>query len=114
MISNFPTCFTAKVLRSPHPHALIKKIDKRRALALPGVKAVLTWEDVPDWRGGTPRCKRILDRKVRHVGDAVALVAADTEEIAREALGLIEVEYDILPAVFDAGRGLEARGAPTV
>ena len=68
-----------KVLRSPHPHAIIKKVDKSKALALPGVKAVLTYEDVPDWKGGTPRVVRVLDRRVRFVGDAVALVAATTE-----------------------------------
>jgi CO/xanthine dehydrogenase Mo-binding subunit/aerobic-type carbon monoxide dehydrogenase small subunit (CoxS/CutS family) len=96
----------AKVLRSPHPHALIKRIEKRKAESLPGVKAVLTWEDVPDWRGGTPRNTRILDRKVRFVGDAVALVAATTEEIATEAIGLIHVEYERLPAVFDMEEAL--------
>jgi len=90
-----------KVLRSPHPHAIIKKIDKSKALKLAGVKAVLTWEDIPDWKGGTPRCKRVLDRKVRFVGDAVALVAAVSEEIAQEALRLIDVEYEVLPAVFE-------------
>ena len=50
-----PNLLHGKVLRSPHPHAIIKKIDKSRAEKLPGVKAVLTWEDVPDWKGGTPR-----------------------------------------------------------
>src|SRR5512137_168084 len=100
-----------KVLRSPYPHALIKKIDKRKAEMLPGVKAVLTWEDVPNWKGGTPRSTRILDRKVRYVGDAVAIVAADTEERAKEALRLIKVEYDVLPAVFDMLKALEP-GAP--
>ena len=74
------------MLRSPYPHAIIKKVDKTKALALPGVKAVLTYEDVPDWKGGTPRVVRVLDRKVRFVGDAVALVAATTEAIAEEAL----------------------------
>ena len=97
----FPNLLYGKVLRSPHPHALIKKIDKSRAEQLPGVKAVLTWEDVPDWKGGTPRIVRILDRKVRYIGDAVALVAAVTEEIAKEAVGLIAVEYEPLAAVFD-------------
>lgn len=96
-----------KVLRSPHPHAVIKKIDKGKAETLGGVKAVLTWEDVPDWKGGTPRYTRILDRKVRYVGDAVALVAATTEEIAKEALGLIDVEYDVLPPVFDVEEALK-------
>ena len=100
-----------KVLRSPHPHAYIKKIDKSRAEKLPGVKAVLTWEDVPDWKAGTPRVVRILDRKVRYVGDAVAIVAATTESIAKEALALIEVEYDILPAVFDVEEAMKP-GAP--
>jgi xanthine dehydrogenase molybdenum-binding subunit len=100
-----------KVLRSPHPHALIKKIDKSKAASLKGVKAVLTWEDVPDWRGGTPRSTRVLDRKVRYVGDAVALVAAETEEIARSALRLIEVEYELLPAVLDMEEALKP-GAP--
>jgi len=96
-----------KVLRSPHPHALITKIDKSKAEAFPGVKAVLTWEDVPDWKGGTPRYTRILDRKVRYVGDAVALVAAITQEIAKEALRLIDVEYEILPPVFDVEEALK-------
>jgi len=81
-----PSMLYGKVLRSPYPHALIRKIDKEKAEKLQGVCAVLTWEDVPDWRGGTPRCKRVLDRKVRFVGDAVALVAAASEEIAEEAL----------------------------
>ena len=100
-----------KVLRSPHPHANILKIDKSRAEKLPGVKAVLTWEDVPDWKGGTPRVVRILDRKVRYLGDAVAIVAATTAQIAIEALALIEVEYELLPAVFDAEAALRP-GAP--
>ena len=90
---------------------LIKKIDKSKALALRGVKAVLTWEDIPDFRGGTPRNVRVLDKKVRYVGDAVALVAATTEEIAEEALDLIEVEYEVLPAVFDIDSALKP-GAP--
>jgi xanthine dehydrogenase molybdenum-binding subunit len=82
-------------------------VDKSKALQLPGVKAVLTWEDVPDWRGGTPRFTRILDKKVRYVGNAVALVAATSEEMAREALRLIEVEYEVLPSVFDMEKALE-------
>ena len=73
----FQNLLYGKVLRSPHAHALIKRIDKSKALALDGVKAVLTWEDIPDLRGGTPRNVRVLDKKVRYVGDAVALVAAD-------------------------------------
>ncbi|MGD0486165.1 MAG: xanthine dehydrogenase family protein molybdopterin-binding subunit [Syntrophorhabdales bacterium] len=106
-----PGMIYGKVLRSPHPHALIKKIYRGKAEALKGVEAVLTWEDVPDWKGGTPRYTRVLDKKVRYVGDAVALVAAATEEIAREALHLIRVEYEVLPAVFEMEEALKP-GAP--
>jgi xanthine dehydrogenase molybdenum-binding subunit len=106
-----PDMLHGKVLRSPHPHAVIKKIDKTRAEKLPGVKAILTWEDVPDWKGGTPRYTRVLDRKVRYVGDAVALVAATTRERATEALHLMNVEYEVLPAVFDMEEALKP-GAP--
>ena len=109
----FHNLLQGKVLRSPHARALLKKIDKTKAEALPGVKAVLTWEDVPDWRGGTPRKLRILDKQVRYVGDAVALVAATTEEIAEEALDLIEVDYEVLPAVLDIDSALKP-GAPLV
>jgi CO/xanthine dehydrogenase Mo-binding subunit len=96
-----------KVLRSPHPHAIITSIDKTKALKLTGVKAVLSWEDIPDWKGGTPRSTRVLDRKVRFVGDAVALVAATSEEVAQEALGLIDVKYKVLPAVFEMEEALK-------
>ncbi len=106
-----PDMLYGKVLRSPHAHARIKKIDKKKALAYPGVRAVVTWEGAPDWKGGTPRYTRILDQKVRYVGDAVALVAATTEEIAKEALGLIDVEYEVLPAVYDVEEALKS-GAP--
>ncbi len=98
-------------MRSPYAHAFIKRVDKKKAEALPGVKAVLMWADVPDWKGGTPRNTRALDRKVRFVGYAVALVAATTEEIARAALKLIDVEYEVLPAVLDPEEALEP-GAP--
>ncbi|MEJ2108615.1 MAG: xanthine dehydrogenase family protein molybdopterin-binding subunit, partial [Acidobacteriota bacterium] len=103
----FRNLLHGRVLRSPHAHARIKGIDKSRAEALPGVRAVLTWEDIPDWRGGTPRNVRILDSKVRYVGDAVALVAATSERIAEEALHLIEVDYEVLPAVFDIDSALK-------
>ncbi|MCJ7594776.1 MAG: molybdopterin-dependent oxidoreductase, partial [Desulfobacterales bacterium] len=102
-----PGMLCGRVLRSPHAHALIKKVDKSKAEKLPGVKAVLSWEDVPDWKGGTPANTRVLDRKVRFVGDAVALVAAVNERIATEALGLIEVDYEVLPAVFDMEEALK-------
>ena len=103
----FQNLLYGRVLRSPHAHANIRKIDKSKAEALPGVKAVVTWEDIPDWRGGTPRMVRVLDKKVRYVGDVVALVAATSEQIAEEALSLIDVEYEILPAVFDIDSALK-------
>ena len=109
----FQNLLYGKVLRSPHAHAMIRSIDKTKAEKLPGVAAVLTWKDIPDYRGGTPRNVRILDKKVRFVGDAVALVAATKPEIAEEALRLIDVEYDVLPAVFDIDSAL-APGAPAV
>jgi CO/xanthine dehydrogenase Mo-binding subunit len=68
-----PNLLCGKVLRSPHAHALIKKIDKSRAVQLRGVKAVLTWEDIPNFRGGTPRNVRVLDSKVRYVATPLHL-----------------------------------------
>jgi len=109
----FQNLLYGKVKRSPYAHAIIKSIDKSKAEKLPGVKAVLTWQDIPDFRGGTPRNVRVLDKKVRFVGDAVALIAATTEEIAEEAIDLIDVEYEVLPAVFDIDSAL-APGAPLV
>jgi CO/xanthine dehydrogenase Mo-binding subunit len=102
-----PNMLHGKVLRSPYPHANLKKIDTSRAKRLDGVKAVLTYEDVPEWRGGMPVHVRILDSKVRFVGDVVALVAAENEEIALEALDLIDVEYEQLPAVYDVEEAME-------
>jgi putative selenate reductase molybdopterin-binding subunit len=101
---------TAKILHSPHAHARIKRIDASRARELPGVAAVLTWEDVPRVVYSTagqsdpipgPLDTFSLDNKVRFVGDRVAFVAAKTEAIAEEALNLIEVEYELLPALLD-------------
>lgn len=104
-----PGMLYAKVLRSPVAHANIKKIDTSRAEALPGVHGVITWENVPrnpyctaghPYPDSNPLDTYILDKKVRYVGDAVAAVAAETPEIAEEALKLIEVEYEELPAYF--------------
>ena len=79
-----PGMLYARVLRSPsRPRRIIKRWTRRRRKALPGVKAVLTWEDVPDWKGGTPRVARVLDRKVRFVGDAVAARRRRDARIAR-------------------------------
>ena len=107
----------AKVLRSPVAHARIKKIDASKARALEGVAAVLTHEDIPrvvyssagqsDPIPG-PLDMFSLDNKVRYVGDRVAFVAAETEEIAIQALSLIEVEYEELPAILDLGKALDS------
>jgi CO/xanthine dehydrogenase Mo-binding subunit len=90
-----------RVLRSPYPHARIENIDTSKAEAYPGVKAVLTYKNVPPWIGGIPYHRPVLDSTMRFVGDAVALVAAETTESAEEALELIEVEYERLPAVYN-------------
>ena len=100
----------AKVLHSPVAHAMIKHIDTSRAKALPGVAAVLTWQDLPRVIYSTagqsdpipgPLDAFSLDKKVRFVGDRVAFVAAETEQIAEQAIKLIDVEYEELPAIFD-------------
>ncbi len=96
-----PGMLHGKVLRCPHPHADITDIRTGKAEALPGVRAVLTYRDVPEWKTGMPRHMGVLNRRLRHVGDAVALVAAESEEIALEALELIDVTYKELPAVYD-------------
>ena len=88
-----------KVLRSPYPHARIVRIDTTRASALPGVKAVLTGANSPGTLWGVHHKERrtlALDT-VRFAGEEVAAVAATTEEIARDAIDLIEVEYEVLP-----------------
>lgn len=92
-----------KILRSPYPHAMIKNIDTSKAEKLEGVAAVLTHKDVPHrlmYQACLAPCY-ILDDHVRYVGDEVAAVAAKSKAIAEEALDLIEVEYEPLPAVFD-------------
>ena len=92
----------ARIKRSPHPHAFIKKIDITKARALPGVKAVVTGEDFPGYIGLYLQDRYIFCRdRVRYVGDPVAGVAAISEEIAQEALDLIEVEYEVLEPVLD-------------
>jgi xanthine dehydrogenase molybdenum-binding subunit len=92
-----------KILRSPHPHARIKHIDTSRVEKLSGVEAVLTHKDVPPRKlpRRDQRACYILEKHLRFVGDEVAAVAARTRSIAEEALDLFQVEYDILPPVFD-------------
>ena len=110
-----PRMLTAKVLRSPHAHARIVRIDTREAEALPGVAAVITRDDFPEITPGTPRayatatahdhyasCEVMARDKVLYHGHTVAAVAATSEAIAEAALALIQVEYEILPYVLDA------------
>src|SRR5258706_986086 len=108
----------AKVLHSPHAHARIKKIDTNKAKALEGVIAVLTWQDIPHTVYSTagqsdpipgPLDTFSLDHKVRFVGDRVAFVAAETPEIAAKALSLIDVEYEILPAILDSREAMDPK-----
>jgi putative selenate reductase molybdopterin-binding subunit len=100
----------ARLLTSPHAHALIRDIDVSEARALSGVHAVLTYKDVPrmaytsdgePWPESGPHDQFVLDNRVRFVGDRVAVVAAETPEIAEQALKLIQADYEVLPAVFD-------------
>jgi putative selenate reductase molybdopterin-binding subunit len=105
----------ARVLRSPHAHARIKNIDASKARDLKGVAAVLTWQDIPRVVYSTagqsdpipgPLDSFSLDHKVRFVGDRVAMVAAETPEIAEQALSLIDVEYEILPPILDSRQAM--------
>src|SRR5947208_6479279 len=105
-----PNMLHARILHSPHAHASIRHIDKSKALVLPGVYAVLTYEDLPRVAHSTagqpypelsPYDTYLLDNRVRYGGDWVAFVAAETPAIAEEALGLIAVAYELLPAAVD-------------
>jgi CO/xanthine dehydrogenase Mo-binding subunit len=99
----FPGMLYGKILRSPYPHARIVEIDVAQAQRAPGIKAVITAKDLPDGRYGPfIKDEPVLARtKVRYIGEPVAAVAATDPDAAEEALGLIDVEYEPLPAVFD-------------
>ncbi len=104
----------ARIKRSPHPHALIKKINVEKARALPGVKAVVTGEDFPGYIGLYLQDRFIFCRdRVRYVGDPVVGVAAVSVEVAEKALDLIEVEYEVLPPVLDPEYGASPK-APVI
>src|SRR2546425_626441 len=105
-----------RLLTSPHAHAIIRDIDVSQARALPGVHAVLSYKDVPripyttagqSWPEPGPHDQYCLDYRVRFVGDRVAAVAAETAEIAEQALKLIKVDYEILPALLDPRKAMD-------
>lgn len=111
-----------KMLRSPHAHALITHLDVSKAEALPGVVHVITHLNCPDiyyTPGGqsapepSPLDRRMFGKKMRHVGDRVAAVVAESEEIALEALKLIDVEYEVLKPVMSIDEAM-AEDAPVV
>ena len=113
-------CLIVKVLRSPHAHALIQEIKTEAAQKVPGIVCILTYKDVPQQRftfaGQTypelsPYDRLILDQRVRFVGDAVAIVAGETEKAVDKAMKIIKVKYQVLEAVLDFH---EAKDNPVV
>ncbi len=119
-----PGLLWGKIVASPHAHARIKKIDATRARAVPGVRAVLTHEDVlrvahttagQSYPEPSPYDAYLLDSKVRFVGDRVALIAADTRLAAEDAATVLlsSIEWEILPAVFDPAEAMKP-GAPVI
>ncbi len=119
---NLPGMLYADLLTSPHAHARIRNIDTSKAEALQGVHAVLTYKNTPrviyasggqSWPNPKPWDQVSLDNKVRYVGDRVAVVAAETPEIARAAIKLIDVDYEVLPFILDP-REAGKPGAPVI
>ncbi len=117
-----PNMLYGKMLTSPHAHARIMDIDTSKAEALPGVHAVLTYKNTPRVKhasGGQsypqplPYDQVCLDNKVRFVGDRVAVVAAETLQIAERATRLIDVTYEVLPVVLDAEEAMKT-GSPII
>ncbi len=109
-----PGMLHAKILRSPHPHARIVSIDVSHALALDGVHGVITGRDMPTTYGiipWTPDEYPLCVDRVRYIGDGVAALAAVDEDTAIRALDLIDVEYEELPAFFDAHEAAVADGS---
>lgn len=113
---DLPNMLYAALLTSPHAHARIQNIDASKAKALQGVHAVLTYKDVArviyasggqSYPNPPPYDQVSLDSKVRFVGDRVAVVAAESQEIANAAIKLIEVDYEVLPAVFDPDESIK-------
>ena len=111
-----PDALVVKILRSPHANAIVQEINTKAARLVPGVVDIYTWKDVPKTRfaiaGQTypepsPYDRLILDRHVRFAGDAVAIIAAETEKAAVKAMKLIKVKYEVLEAVLDYHTALD-------
>ena len=105
-----------KILRSPHPYAIIEEIDTKRALMVPGVECILTYKDVPNNRftlagqsypEPSPYDRLILDKTVRYVGDEVAIIAAIDEKTALKAMKMIKVKYNVLKPVIDMEEAID-------
>lgn len=112
-----PGMLFGKILRSPHPHAKTLNIDTSKASKLIGVQAIVTGKDFPGTKygcmGHTRDQSPLANEKVRYIGDEVAAIAAVDEDTAEEALGLVDVDYEILPAVFDPDEAIK-EGAPQI
>ena len=117
----FPNMLVGKMLRSPHPHAKILSIDTSKAEKLPGVRAIVTAKDTHNIKFGsneyffphTVDQQALEAEKVRYIGDEIGAVAAVDEETADKALSLIDVQYELLPAVFDMVEAMKP-GAPQI
>ena len=110
----FPNLLVGRILRSPHPHARILAVHTEAALAIRGVRAVVTGRDFPKKYGLMIPDETVLAvDKVRYIGDEVAAVAAETEEAAEEAIDAITVDYQPLPAIFDPEEAMQTN-APLV
>lgn len=105
-----------KIFRSKYANAIVKNVNKSAAMKIPGIVAVYTYEDVPQTRftvagqsypETSPYDRLILDRHVRYVGDAVAIVAGESESAVDTALDMIKVEYEVLPAILDAREAVD-------
>ena len=108
-----PGMLHTRTLRSPHPHAKVKKVDIAKAQALPGVVAILHRDNLPrEYRdvkfGSGPPDRYLFNEEVFEVGSPIAMVAAENEHIADQAVHMIEVEYEPLPAVLDMMEGTRA------
>jgi hypothetical protein len=111
-----------KLYRSPHAHARIKSIDKTAALAVPGVRAILTWQDAPPMlyssarhedESGDPDDTAVLDNVVRFIGQRVAAVVGESEAAAEAGCSKLVVDYELLPAVFEPEAAMQP-GAPVI